>query len=64
MWHQSFLPRNKFLALIKVASVLHFHAKLYSYSKRNVWALAGNEVKTERVEPCIDAQPRVLGFTN
>ena len=41
--------------LIKVASVLHFYGKLYRYSKRNVPALVKNEVKTERVEPYIDA---------
>ena len=35
-------------ALIKVASVLQFHAKLYRYSKKNISALADNEVKTER----------------
>ena len=43
-------------ALIKVASVLPFHAKLYRYSKRKVSALADNEIKTKRVEPCIGAQ--------
>ena len=48
-------------ALIKVVSILHFHAKLYRYSKRNVPALADNEVKTERVEPCIDAQSLCFG---
>ena len=48
-------------ALIKVACVLHFHAKLYRYSKRNVSALADNEVKTERLEPCIDAQSSCFG---
>ena len=45
----------------KVASVLQFHTKLYRYSKRNVSALADNEVKTERVEPCIDAQSSCFG---
>ena len=48
-------------ALIKVVSVLHFHAKLYRYSKRNISALVDSEVKTERVEPCIDAQPSCFG---
>ena len=43
-------------ALIKVPSVLQFHTKLYLYSKKNVSALADNKVKTERVEPSIDAQ--------
>ena len=48
-------------ALIKVVSVLQFHAKLYRYSKRNVLAFADNEVKTERVEPCINAQSYCFG---
>ena len=39
----------------KVVSVLQLHAKLYRYSLRNVLALADNEVKTKRVEPCTDA---------
>ena len=43
-------------ALIKVASVFQFYTKLYRYSLRNVSALADNEVKTERVEPCINTQ--------
>ena len=43
-------------AMIKVMSVHQFHAKLYRYSQRNVSALADNEVKTKRAEPCIDAQ--------
>ena len=43
-------------ALIKLASVLQFHAKLYRYSQGNVLALADSEVKTERVEPCINGQ--------
>ena len=41
--------------------MLHFHGKFYRYSKRNVLALADNEVKTERVEPCIDAQFSCFG---
>ena len=48
-------------ALINVASVLHSHTKLYRYFKGNVSALAENEVKTERVEPCIDAQSSCFG---
>ena len=48
-------------ALIKVASVLQFHAKVHRYSKRNVSALPDNEVKTERGEPCIDAQSSCFG---
>ena len=40
----------------KVASVLQLQAKLYRYSQRNVLTLSDNEVKTERVEPCTDAQ--------
>ena len=48
-------------ALIKVVSVLQFHAKLYRYFKRNVLALADNEVKTERVESCINAQSYCFG---
>ena len=43
-------------AMIKLASVLQFHAKLYRYSQGNVLALADSEVKTERVEPCINGQ--------
>ena len=43
-------------ALIKLAYVLQFDAKLYRYSQGNVLALADSEVKTERVEPCINAQ--------
>ena len=43
-------------ALIKVVSVLQFHAKLYRYSQRNVSALADYEVSTKRAERCIDAQ--------
>ena len=43
-------------ALVKVASVLQFHAKLYRYSQRNVSALADNEVKAVRVEPCKNAR--------
>ena len=43
-------------ALIKLASVLQFHAKLYRYSQGNILALADSEVKTERVEPCINGQ--------
>ena len=42
-------------AMIKEASMLQFHAKLYKYSQRNVSALTENEVKSERVKPCIDA---------
>ena len=47
-------------ALIKVVSVLHFQAKLYRYSIRNISVLADNEVQTERLSPCIDS----LGFTS
>ena len=43
-------------ALIKRAPVLHFHTKLYRYSKRNISALEDNVVKTKRVKPCIDTQ--------
>ena len=43
-------------ALIRVASVLQFHAKLYRYFQRNVSTLADNQVKTERVKPCTDTQ--------
>ena len=43
-------------ALIKVASVFQFYAKLYRYSQRNISALADNEVKIERVESCINTQ--------
>ena len=49
-------------ALIKVASVLQFHGKQYRYSKRNASTLAHNEVKAERVEPCIDAQSSCFGI--
>ena len=42
-------------ALIKLASVLQFHAKLYRYSQGNVLALM-KLFKNERVEPCINAQ--------
>ena len=68
MWHQSSfheISMNEKLvmnALIKVVSVLQFHAKLYRYSKRNVSTLADNEVKIERVEPCIDVQSSCFGF--
>ena len=47
--------------ITKVVPVLQFHAKLYRYSERNVSALADNEVKTERVEPCIVAQSSCFG---
>ena len=40
----------------KVASVLQLHAKLLRYYQTNVLALADSEAKTERVEPCTDAQ--------
>ena len=43
-------------ALNKVASMLQFHKKLNRYSQRNVLALADSEIKTKRVERCIDAQ--------
>ena len=42
-------------AMIKEESMLQFHAKLHKYSQRNVLALTENEVKSERVEPCVDA---------
>ena len=66
MQHQSSLPQNKYEqfimnALIKVASVLQFHAELYRYSQRKISDLADNEGKTERVEPCIDAQSWCFG---
>ena len=48
-------------ALIKVASVFQFYAKLYRYSQRNISALADNEVKTERVESCMNTQSQCFG---
>ena len=48
-------------ASIKVAFVFQFHTELYKYSQRNISVLADNDVKTERVNPCIDAQSWCFG---
>ena len=66
MQHQSSLPRNKYGKLImnasiKVAFVFQFHTELYRYSQRNISVLADNDVKTERVKSCIDAQSWCFG---
>ena len=63
MWHQSSLPQNMYEWKIstlstwkKVVSLLQFYRKLNRSSERNILALADSEVKTERVERCIDTQ--------